>query len=64
MPEIYNFFNGSFWLTRRKNIFSNTGKLPYKWLGNNIYPYIQKTCMEVDDKWQLEFLKNKMENIE
>jgi CMP-N-acetylneuraminic acid synthetase len=61
--DIY-FFNGSFWLTRRKNIFSNTGKLPYKWLGNNIYPYIQKTCMEVDDKWQLEFLKNKMENIE
>jgi len=58
--DVY-FFNGSFWLTRKKNIFSESGKLPYQWLGENIYPFIQDTWMEVDDHWQLQFLKNKME---
>lgn len=58
--DVY-FFNGSFWLTKRENIFSETGKMPYPWLGENIYPYVQDTWMEVDDKWQLEFLKNKTE---
>lgn len=61
--DIY-FFNGSFWLTRRRNIFSKTGKLPYQWLGENVYPYIQETCMEIDDTWQLEFLKSKFANKE
>lgn len=54
------FFNGSFWLTRRKNIFSSKGKMPYQWLGEKIYPYVQDVIMEVDDWWQLQFLKNKL----
>ncbi|MFV8826465.1 cytidylyltransferase domain-containing protein [Alkalihalobacterium sp. APHAB7] len=51
------FFNGSFWIIRREAIVSYSGNLPFPWLGKNILPYRQDNFMEVDDHWQLSYLR-------
>jgi N-acylneuraminate cytidylyltransferase len=57
--DVY-FFNGSFWICKRQAIIDNNGLEPYPWLGNKIYPFIQKEgIMEIDQAWQIDVLKNK-----
>jgi CMP-N,N'-diacetyllegionaminic acid synthase len=53
----FYFFNGSFMIFRRDCLFKN-GMPPFDWIGNKIFPYVQKkTYMEVDDYWQKFFLQ-------
>ena len=55
------FFNGSFWVCRRKPLVENAGMLPFTWLGNRILPFRQRTFMEIDAPWQVpmvELLRN------
>ena len=53
------FFNGNFQVLRRDVVISGEGDLPYRWLGRSIRPYIQnEVYMEVDAKWQLEYINN------
>lgn len=50
----FYFFNGSFWLIRREALFSEKQQEPFKWLGDNIIPLIQKEgIMEIDAPWQI-----------
>jgi len=51
------FNNGSFFICRRNIVLSKNGLNPFPWLGHNIYPFIEETKMEVDDHWQLKFIK-------
>ena len=51
------FFNGSFFMCRRDIIMAKKGMNPFPWCGFNIYPYVEECKMEVDDVWQMEFLK-------
>lgn len=47
------FFNGSFWVCRRRAIESDDGLLPFPWLGKRILPWIQqRTYLELDEPWQ------------
>jgi len=51
------FFNGSFWICRRKAIINNKGLLPFPWLGKNILMWEQEPdIMEVDAEWQLKLM--------
>jgi len=55
--DVY-FFNGSFWICRREAIIKNNGKLPFTWLSQNIYPFIQDSIyQEIDDYWQLKLIE-------
>ena len=54
------FFNGSFWITRRKALVNNMGQLPFPWLGEKIGAYYQPTIMEVDASWQIKLLESGM----
>lgn len=47
------FFNGSFWVCRRDVVMSNSGMLPFPWLGQNIYSYLQDYYLEVDEPFDL-----------
>jgi N-acylneuraminate cytidylyltransferase len=49
------FFNGSFWVIRRKHILEH-GMLPFPWLGTMIYPYVQQPVFELDAEWQIKLL--------
>lgn len=51
------FFNGSFWICRRRAIFDDNGLLPFSWVGQKSYAYVQDTTMELDDLWQLSFIR-------
>ena len=51
------FFNGSFWVCKRRAVFDDCGLSPFSWAGQNSYAYIQDTTMELDDLWQLNFIK-------
>ena len=51
------FFNGSFWIVRKKSILENNGLLPFAWLGKKIYPLVQKDAIELDAEWQISYLK-------
>ena len=55
--DIY-FFNGSFCMCRRDILMSKKGSDPFPWCGYKIVPFIEKTKMEVDDHWQLDFLRS------
>lgn len=50
------FFNGSFWICRRKTLFENTGLLPFPWLGHKIHPFIQDYYLEIDEPFDLHIL--------
>ena len=52
------FFNGSFWICRRKAIMNNDGLKPFPWLGNKIKALRQPTIMEIDAPWQLKWLES------
>jgi CMP-N,N'-diacetyllegionaminic acid synthase len=46
------FFNGSFFVIRKKSFFDNTG-FPFPWTGRRIKPIIQEQrYMELDSEWQ------------
>lgn len=50
--DIY-FFNGSFWVCRRRAILDQNGKTPFPWLGQKICAYVQKSgVQELDAPWQ------------
>ena len=51
--DVY-FFNGSFWVMKRKSFFSNNGLQPFTWLGKQI-GFIEQdaSCMEIDAEWQV-----------
>ena len=52
------FFNGSFWICRRRAIIDNNGLLPFPWLGHNIKPIHQSPdFQELDAPWQLNIVK-------
>ena len=51
------FFNGSFFMCRRDIVMAKKGMNPFPWCGFNIYPYVEGCKMEVDDVWQMEFIK-------
>lgn len=52
------FFNGSFWICRRRAVESDDGQLPFPWLGRRILPWVQeRTYMELDEPWQKVFLE-------
>jgi len=55
------FFNGSFWVCRRKNIVSKSSSLVYPWLGNKIKGWVQDFCFDVDEPWQLPLIKGLMQ---
>ena len=51
--DVY-FFNGSFWVMKRKSFLSNNGLLPFTWLGKRIGHIEQDpSCMEIDAHWQI-----------
>lgn len=54
--DIY-YNNGSFFVCRRDIVLTKNGMNPFPWLGHNIFPFVEMTKMEVDDQWQLEFIK-------
>lgn len=56
--DIY-YFNGGFWVIRREALIEEDGLLPFPWLGSNIGYFEQKTEMEIDDHWQLNYLANR-----
>jgi CMP-N-acetylneuraminic acid synthetase len=47
------FFNGSFWVVRRRALMSKDGLLPFPWLGKRIIPLVQPPVMELDAAWQI-----------
>ena len=52
------FFNGSFWICRRRAIMDNNGLLPFPWLGHNIKPIHQSPeFQELDAEWQLKMMQ-------
>jgi N-acylneuraminate cytidylyltransferase len=51
------FNNGSFFICRRDTVLSKKGASPFPWLGHNILPFQEDIKMEVDAKWQLEWLQ-------
>ena len=51
------FNNGSFFICRRDIVISKKGSNPFPWLGYNILPFKEETKMEVDDKWQLDWIR-------
>jgi len=54
--DIY-FFNGSFFISKREAIINSNGMLPFTWMGNKIYPFVQnEPLMEVDAQWQTKLL--------
>ncbi len=53
--EIY-FFNGSFWACRREAILSDSGMLPFPWVGKRSRALVQDNQMEVDAAWQLKVI--------
>ena len=47
------FFNGSFWIIRKKVFLKNNGLPPFTYLGNNIGYILQDSkYMEIDAEWQ------------
>jgi hypothetical protein len=52
------FFNGSFWICRREVLLARKGCLAFPWLGERVLPWVQPPFMEVDDHWQLEYLRH------
>jgi CMP-N-acetylneuraminic acid synthetase len=58
MGDIY-FFNGGFWIIRKSVFLNNNGLQPFPWLGKRIFGYVQDPrCMEIDDEWQVDIVKN------
>jgi len=54
------FFNGSFWILKRKTLMNHTGRSVFPWLGDKILPYEQPAyCQEIDAEWQLDALVGK-----
>ena len=51
------FFNGSFWICRKRAIMSDNGHLPFPWLGRTIKPFLQDVKMELDATWQIQFME-------
>lgn len=53
LGDVY-FFNGSFWVMKRKSFLSNNGLQPFTWLGKKI-GFIEQdaSCMEIDAEWQI-----------
>ena len=45
-------------MCRRDIIMQKNGMNPFPWCGFNVYPYVEKCKMEVDDVWQMNFIKN------
>lgn len=56
--DIY-YFNGGFWVIKRQALIEENGLLPFPWLGDNIGYFEQRTEMEIDDHWQLNYLSNR-----
>lgn len=54
------FFNGAFMVCRRDSILKKEGKLPFPWLGNNIYPYVMDVVMELDAPWQVFYMNKRV----
>jgi hypothetical protein len=54
------FFNGSFWVCRRRAILDQCGGglEPFPWLGKNVRALHQPTIMEIDAPWQLKWLES------
>jgi len=47
------FFNGSFWVCRRRAIVARDGLTPFPWLGKKIAAFVQKPgIQELDAPWQ------------
>ena len=56
------FFNGCFWLIRREVFMECDGLLPFPWMGKNIYPWTQDVYMEIDAPWQINCVREIIEN--
>lgn len=52
------FCNGNFWICKRKNFFQKKKSKPLPWMGKKIIPYKQRTFLELDNSWQIDYVKN------
>ena len=59
LGNIY-FCNGNFWVCKRENFFMKKKTKQFPWMGNKIVPYIQNTFLELDSKWQLDYVKKSL----
>lgn len=50
------FFNGNFWIIKRKTLIDNEGPAPFSWLGDRLLTWKQDIYMEVDAPWQVHML--------
>ena len=60
------YFNGSFWVCRRRAIFNQDGpgNPPFPWQGRCVLPFEQdRVYMELDEPWQIEFLQALARNM-
>jgi CMP-N-acetylneuraminic acid synthetase len=55
--EVPWFFNGSFWVVRKKSLLANAGPPPFPWLGNRIAAFHQPPIMELDEPWQIPLMQ-------
>jgi CMP-N-acetylneuraminic acid synthetase len=57
LGDVY-FCNGNFWICKRKNFFEKRKSKPLPWMGKNIIPFKQNVFLELDDIWQIDYVKN------